>query len=100
MQQLVAHAVGARPNHEAHHVINVQSLFIELLQTGNGGIGIGERLEISEVFHLRIFPHEETFPLLHLSGDVALLCGESRTKRAVVAIDAASATDEAVAVGA
>jgi hypothetical protein len=55
-----------------------------------GTIGIGEGLEIGDVFHVWIFPGKETLSLFKLFSNTESAVTVGRGKSAVVAVNATS----------
>lgn len=100
VEQGVAHTVGTRTYHYAHHVVYPQRLLIEAHQAVYGRIRVGIGLEIGEILHLRIFPAEERLPLLQLSGHRLGVVAIGGVEGAVVTEGTTSVGYSAISIGA
>ena len=76
-----------------------KSLFIELAQMGKRGVGVGEGLEIGQVFHVRVFSGEELFALFQLLGNAFLVVAIGWVEGLVVAESASTSSHQSIAVG-
>ena len=86
IQEFIAYAVRARAYHDAHHIFHLQCLLIHRSEMLHLVVGIGIRLEISQIFHIRIFPAEESLALLQLFGDRLLAVTIAGIEGAIVTI--------------
>src|SRR5574344_2138859 len=66
MQQLLTHAVRSRTHHQTNHIRTRQCLLILLNQFFSRTIGVGIRLEVSQILHACILSGEEMDTCLHL----------------------------------
>ena len=99
VEERVGHAVRARADDDTHNIFHLQGLFIELAETVDGGIGVGISLEVGQILHLGVFPRKELLASLQLTGDAVLALTVGRIEGAVVAVDAATCGETAIAVG-
>lgn len=99
IEQLITDAIGAGAYDDAHDIRNLQRLLVERLELGEWGIGVGEGLEIGQVLHIRIFVGEETLTLFELLGYRVATLTVRGVERAVVAIDATTCGNAAIAIG-
>ena len=99
IQQLIGHAIGACADDDTYDIWHAECLFVEQLELSEWGIGVGERLEISQIFHIGIFVGEESFALFELLSHRVSTLTVGRVKSSVVAIDATTCRNPAVAIG-
>ena len=100
IEELVGHAVRSRANDDSHDVVDAQCLFVEYLKTVERVIGISIGLEVGQILHVGVFAGEEALAFLQLLADGVATVAVGGIKRSVVAEDAASCGNTAVAIGA
>jgi hypothetical protein len=98
VEQRVRKAVGTCSYDQSHHIFYGKSLFIELAQMGKRGVGVGEGLEIGQVFHVRVFSGEELFALFQLLGNAFPVVAIGWVEGLVVAESASTSSHQSIAV--
>lgn len=99
IEQLIGHAIGTCADDDTYDIGYAECLFVERLELSEWGIGIGECLEVGQVFHIGIFVGEESLALFELLGHRVSALAVRRVKGAIVAIDATTCRNPAVAIG-
>ena len=100
VKQSVRHAVGTGTDDDADDIGHGKRLFVFGFEMVERGVGVGVGLEVSQVFHIGIFPGKKALPLFELLGDGFLCDTIVRIECLVVAIGAATCAHPTIAIGA
>jgi len=99
IQQGIRHAVRTSADDKTNHVRNRKCLLVFGFQMGEGIVGVGICLEVSEILHVGVFAGKELFSLLQLLSDG--LGGDAIVgiEGLVVAIGATACAHPTIAIG-
>ena len=97
-EHLVVKAVGARGNHEPHHIGHCQSLVVERTQSRDRSVGTCKTLEIGNILHVAVFARVELLRVKQLLRHTVVAKAKCRRERRIVTINAASHAQLAITV--
>ena len=98
IEQFIAHTIRTGSDNDSHHIFHLKSLFIHLPQLLHPGVCIGISLEISQIFHIRILPAEESLSLLQLFSNRLFPVAIAGIEGAVVAIRTSATRNPPISV--